>query len=84
MRPCTFVAITTSSRLREILECPADDLFARTVRIDVGGIEERDAELQRTFDEGTALLLVEGPGMVAAIGRSVRHAAETESRDLKA
>jgi hypothetical protein len=51
----------------EILERAADDLLARAVGIDIGGIEECDAELQRSLDEGAALLLVEGPRLVAAI-----------------
>ena len=68
----------------EILQRPADDLLAGAVGIDVGGIEEVDAEFQRPLDERPALLLVERPGMVAAIGRSVRHAAETQARNLKA
>src|SRR6478752_1407416 len=68
----------------EVLERPADNLLARAVGIDVSGIEERDAEFQRPLDERAALLLIKRPGMVASIRRSVRHAAETQARNLKA
>ena len=67
----------------KILERATDNLLARTVRIDVGCIKERDAKLQRPLDEGSALLLIKRLGMVAAIGSSVRHAAKAEARDLK-
>ena len=46
---------------------PADDLLAGAVGIDVGGVEEVDAELERPLDERPALLLVERPGVVAPV-----------------
>jgi len=67
----------------EVLERTANDLFARAVRIDVGCIEERYAKLQRPFDEGAALLLVKGLGMVATFRNPIRHAAKAQARDLE-
>jgi hypothetical protein len=48
--------------LRKVLERPADDFLARTVGIDVGGVEEIDAVIERLFDEGARGLIVERPG----------------------
>ena len=68
IRPMHLGGDTTSSRLGEILQRAADDLLARAVGIDVGGVEEVDAELERALDERPALLLVERPRMRAAVG----------------
>ena len=38
--------------LGEFLERAADDLLARALRIDVGGVEEIDAALERLANEG--------------------------------
>ena len=84
IRPCTLVAITTSSRARVVEQRPADDLLAGAVGIDVGGVEEVDAEVERLLDERPALRLAERPGVVAAVGLAVAHAAEAEARDLEA
>src|SRR5262249_18476497 len=69
---------------REVLDRPAEKLLARAVGIDVGGIEEIDAAFERALDEGATLLLIEGPGMIAAISHTVAHAAEADARHLEA
>jgi hypothetical protein len=68
---------------REILQRPPDDLFARAIGIDIGGIEEIDPALERLLDERAALLLVQGPAVIAALGDAVAHAAETNTRDIQ-
>ncbi len=70
--------------VREIPDRPAEDLLAAAERITVRGIEEIDAALKCPLDEGAGLLLAEAPGMVAAIGRAVAHAAETNPRHFEA
>ena len=62
----------------EILHCAAEDLFAAAERVPVRRVEEIDAALERPFDKGTALLLTKAPGMIAAIGDTVAHAAEAD------
>ena len=69
---------------REILERAADNFLACAVGIDIGRVEERDAELKGTLDEGPALLLVQSLGMASATGNPVGHAAETQAGNLKA
>jgi len=51
-----------------LLQHPADDLLAGAVGIDVGGVEEVDAEFERAPDERPALLLGERPRVVARAG----------------
>ena len=64
------------------LERAADDLLARALRIDVGGVEEIDALLERLANEGARGLFLEHP--FAPFGRAVGHAAETDLRHLHA
>src|SRR4051812_9293254 len=70
--------------LGEIAQCPAVDLLARSGRIDIGGVEEVDAQLQRTLNEGPALLLAQGPRMVSPVGLSISHAAKAQARHFQA
>ena len=62
----------------------ADDLLARAGGIHVGGVEEVDAEVERLLQERPARRLAEGPGVGAAVGLAVAHAAEAEARDVEA
>src|SRR5262249_4333136 len=65
--------------LAEILDRAAEDLLAGAERIDVRGVEEVDAELERLLDEGATVVLVEHPG-TPGLG-AVGHAAEADPRD---
>src|SRR5712691_2240191 len=60
-----------------------DDLFARAVGINVGGVEEINSEIQGARDERPALLFVQTPGMTAALRHAVGHATEAEPRDFE-
>src|ERR1700722_13993069 len=67
----------------------SNHLFAGARRIDVGGVKEIDAEIERLMQKRLALLLVESPGMAAGFdfprgGRTVGHAAKTDTGDLEA
>jgi len=67
----------------------AEDLLAGAYGVDVGGVEEVDAEVKGLFEEGLAFGLVEGPGVAAwtqrACGRdAVAHTAEADARDFQA
>ena len=68
----------------EVLDSPAEDLLAAAERITVRGVEEIDAAFECPLDERAGFLLGEAPGMVAAIGGAVAHAAEADTRDVEA
>src|SRR5204862_6411839 len=68
----------------EILDSPSEDLLAAAERITVRGVEEIDAAFECLLDERAGFLLGEAPGMVAAIGGAVAHAAEADTRDVEA
>ena len=76
--------MTSSSRLREIADGAAHDLFARAVGIDVGGIEEIDAQRRARADERPARLFIQRPGVRAALRYAVAHAAQADPRYLQA
>jgi hypothetical protein len=65
----------------EMLERPAEHLLAGPVRIDVGGVEEIDAGVERRLDERPRLVLLQRP--LASGFRAVSHHAEAEPRDLE-
>jgi hypothetical protein len=65
-------------------KCPPHDLLAGPVGIDVGGVEEVDAELDRSMDERPARRVVERPLVVAALRVAVRHAAKSDPRHVQA
>ena len=71
-----FVAITTCRGRRQRL---ADELLVRERTVDLGGVEERDAALDRRPDQGDRLLLVHG----RAVAEAHSHAAQAEGRDLQ-
>ncbi len=70
--------------LGEITECAADDFFAGSVGIDVGGVEEVDACVEGFFYEGSALFFVQGPEVISTLGNAVAHAAEADAGDFEA
>ena len=61
----------------------AEDLFAAAVGVVVRGIEEVNSAFQRTFNQRTATLFWQRPGMIAAVRFAEGHAAETESGNAK-
>src|SRR5512138_3002934 len=63
------------------LEQLACDPFAFAQGIDIGRIEEVDAGLQGTLDEGPRLLLLEHP--LTPFFRPVTHHAQAQTRDLQ-
>ena len=83
MRPWTFVA-STIGRAGQLLQQFADDLFARAVRINVGGVEEIDAGVERLFDEGPSLFFGQRPRVRTAVGQAVAHAAEADAGNFEA
>src|SRR5262249_18485498 len=60
---------------------PARHLLALPARVHVGGVEERDAEIEGLPEVRAGRLLVQDPRAPAWI--AVRHAAEAETRDLE-
>src|SRR5581483_7315113 len=73
-----FVALT------EIANRAPDDLFAAAVGVSVRSVQEIDAALDRVANDGTALLLVERPGMRPSFGHSERHASQANAGHLEA
>ncbi len=59
-----------------------EDAFAVALRVDVGGVEEIDTEVDCPFDNLSALVLVEWP--VTVLRGTEAHAPETDFRDLQA
>ncbi len=70
--------------LDEILEGAADDLLRRAVGIDIGRVEEVDAEIEPLPDQRPARFLDQGPGMVAALRPALGHASDGMPRDFPA
>ena len=70
--------------LGELAEQLADDLFAGAVGVDVGRIEEVDAGLEGLLEEGAGRIERQRPGMRAALGDAVAHAAEADAGDFEA
>ena len=62
MTPWTLVAMTTASRRVLALRKLPEHLFAVAARVDIGGVEEVDAKIERLAEEGPALFFVESPG----------------------
>ena len=52
------------------LEEAAEDLFAVAAGVDVGGVEEIDAEIEGLAEEGLAFVFVERPGVAAGPERA--------------
>ena len=73
-----FVATTTTSRAAAP-QGAADELLVRVRAVDVGGVEHRDAEVERPVDRGDRLRLVAG---AVEVGHA--HAAEADRPDLEA
>ncbi len=68
----------------EVAQRPAQDLLTRSVGVDVGGVEEVDARVDRTLDQRACLVLGEDPRVTAATGVAEAHHAETDGGDLQA
>ena len=79
--PWTFVATTSSSRVRSFLQEPAGDDLALAAVVDVGGVEERDAALDGALDDRLGGGLVEHPRPLRR--RAVAHHAEADARDAQ-
>jgi hypothetical protein len=60
------------------------DLFAAARGVDVGGVEEVDAEIERLTKERHRVVAIERPGLVAPGWLAVTHATEADARDLEA
>jgi len=71
------VAITTWSRTGA--SAFADELFVGERSIDLGGVEEGDAEIDGGTDEVDAVLL----GDVETVGMAEAHAAQADRGDLQ-
>ena len=68
------------TRRPEVLEGTAQDLFADTERINVGGIEEVDAGFDGLTDERPAFLFLQHP--FTPLPGTVSHAAQANTRNL--
>ncbi len=66
----------------ELLEQLAADLFGYAAAVDVGGVEEGDAEFDGAAHDRPSGVLVENPGL--PLGRAEAHHAQTEARYLEA
>ena len=78
----TFVAITSSSRLRSFGSTPAGDDLALAAVVDVGGVEERDPALDGAPDDRLRIGLGERPRPLR-VGAEAHHA-EAHARDAQA
>ena len=81
--------MTTASRRALALRKRPRNSSLCAARVDVGGVEEVDAEIEGLPEEGLALLFVEGPGVAAGRkgrrgGYAVGHAAEADAGDFQA
>ena len=71
--PCTFVATTYSSRVpKSALQHPPRDHLALAAVVDVGGVEEADAAVDRAPDDRLGFLLAERPAPLLA-GAEAHH-----------
>ncbi|MNM63490.1 hypothetical protein D3C81_748570 [compost metagenome] len=69
--------------IRKLLENPSRDLFTRPPCIDIGRVKEVDAEIKRSSDDRTTLLLIKHPGMPAGYHFTEAHAPQTNSGDVQ-
>ena len=82
VRPCTFVAITSSSRERSFGEDPARDHLALAEVVDIGRVEERDPALDSPPDDRLCLRLGQRPRPLLDVAEA--HHPETEARHAQA
>jgi hypothetical protein len=68
----------------EVGQRVAEDLLAGAGRVDVGGVEEVDALLERAPDEPAALLGRQRPRVSSPGGLPEAHAPEADARDVQA
>ena len=67
----------------KIAQGAADNLLAAAVGVAVGGVKEVNAALDGAFDNRTAALFRQRPGVVPPIGLAKGHAAQAKSGNLK-
>ena len=67
----------------EILQRPAEELLAGPPGVDVGGVEEVDAGVERLLEERARRLLVERPGVAATRPLAVAHAPQADAGDVE-
>ncbi len=65
MTPLSLVAMTTFSRFGIGFEEAAKELLAGAGRVDIGGVEEVDSEIEGLLEEGLAVCFAESPGVAA-------------------
>ena len=66
----------------EVLEGLSDELLARAMGIDIGGIEEVDALAERLLDDGLGSWLVYDPLVEIGEDLAKAHAADADAADL--
>jgi len=62
----------------EVIQCPAEDLFAGALGVHAGRVEEVDTGLEGVLDQGAALLLAQRPHRMASLRLPVGHAAQSD------
>ena len=65
--------------LGEVLQSASEVLLTRSKGIDVGGIEEIDAQLEGFLDDRPAVFLVKHPFVKPTLGVTEAHAAQTDA-----
>ena len=65
----------------KVPEGPAQVLFAGAALVTDGGVEEIDAALQALAEDGPAVRLIQGPGVLAVVGIAEAHAPHADARD---
>src|SRR5688572_29912182 len=68
--------------LREVLQSAPEDLLTRPNGIDIGRIEEIDAQLEGFLDDRPAIFLIQHPFVNPTLRVPKPHTAETDTRDL--
>ena len=68
------MATTTSSRRAKARSGRAQVLFAGAALVTDGGVEEIDAAFQTLAEDGPAVCLIQGPGVLAVVGIAEAHA----------
>jgi hypothetical protein len=67
-----------------LLQRSSDDLLRATKPVDVGGVPERDSELDSLLEERLGILVSQGPFAESARGVAEAHATERNPADPKA
>ena len=67
----------------KIAQRPANNLFAAAVGVAVGGIKEVNAAFEGVFDDRTAALFRQRPGVFTPVRFTKGHAAQAKTGNLK-